>query len=92
MAWRSLMTRVKCSILDAYVPFRVMLDMDEESKNWGRALGTKGPCTSVVAGFVLKQQTERLSKFSNLLDVTDIAIVMTPRFRDPVSIHNFIKV
>ncbi|CAI5717880.1 unnamed protein product [Peronospora destructor] len=39
------------------------------------------PCTSVVAGFVLKQQIERLSKFSDLLDVTDKEIVMTPRFR-----------
>ena len=52
------MTRVKGWMPDAYVPFRIMLDMEEESKSWGRALGTKGPCTSIVAGFVLKQRIE----------------------------------
>jgi hypothetical protein len=57
MAWRSLVARVKSWPREAYVPLRVMLH-PEESEAWGRALGVQGPCTSVVAGFVLKQQRE----------------------------------
>ncbi|KAL3662519.1 hypothetical protein V7S43_012374 [Phytophthora oleae] len=80
MAWRPLVARVRNWTREAYVPLRVMLHPDE-GEAWGRALGVQGPCTSVVAGFVLKQQQERLSKFSDLLEVTDDEIVMKPRFR-----------
>ncbi|KAE8909156.1 hypothetical protein PF005_g7827 [Phytophthora fragariae] len=80
MAWRPLVARVKSWTREAYVPLRVMLHPDE-GEIWGQALGVQTPCTSVVAGFVLKQQRERLSKFSDLLEVTDSEIVMKPQFR-----------
>ncbi|KAG6582806.1 RNA-binding protein [Phytophthora cinnamomi] len=69
MAWRPLVARVKSWTREAYVPLRVMLH-PEEGEAWGRALGVQGPCTSV-----------RLSKFSDLLEVTESEIVMKPRFR-----------
>ncbi|KAE8986124.1 hypothetical protein PR002_g22446 [Phytophthora rubi] len=80
MAWRPLVARVKSWTREAYVPLRVMVHPDE-GEIWGQALGVQTPCTSVVAGFVLKQQRERLSKFSDLLEVTDSEIVMKPQFR-----------
>ncbi|POM61543.1 RNA-binding protein, partial [Phytophthora palmivora] len=80
MAWRPLVARVKNWTREAYVPLRIMLHPDE-GEVWRCALGVQGPCTSVVAGFVLKQQRERLSKFSDLLEVTDDEIIMKPQFR-----------
>lgn len=79
MAWRPLVARVKRWTPDAYVPLRVMLHPDE-GEVWGRVLGVQGPCKSVVAGFVLKERRERLSKFKDLLEVTDHEIIMKPRF------------
>lgn len=79
MAWRPLLARVNKWTRDAYLPLRVMLHPDE-GEIWTRALGVREPCMSVVAGFVLKQQRERLSKFTDLLEVRNDEIVMKPRF------------
>lgn len=78
-AWRPLVKRVSGWSREAYVPLRIMLH-PLESEAWAQTLGVETPCRSVVAGYVLKDKRERLSKFSGLLEVTDDEVVMIPQF------------